>query len=81
MGNLGNKVIMTHLLSILHDPDYTCLVVSPWTINQMKPYLDLVTSLLVHLLLRLLPLFTSLNLTSHLHDLQFRKVGSERLVE
>jgi len=35
------------------------------------------TPLLINLLLRLLPLFTSLNLTSHLHNLQFRQVGSK----
>lgn len=29
MGDLGNQVIMTHLLSILHDPNYTRLIVSP----------------------------------------------------
>jgi len=39
------------------------------------------TPLLIDLLLRLFPLFTSLDLTSYLHNLQLRKVGSERLVE
>jgi hypothetical protein len=81
MGNLGNKVIMTHLLSIFHDPDYTCLIVSQWTMNQMNTYLDLMTPLFVDLLLRLLPLFTSFDLTSHLHNLQFREIGGKRLVE
>jgi len=39
------------------------------------------TPLLIDLLLRLLPLFASFDLTSYLHDFQFRQVGSERLVK
>ena len=78
MGNLRNKVIMTHLLSIFHDPDYTCLIVSQCDVSEQKStYLDLMTPLLIDLLLRLLSLFTGLDLTSHLHNLQFRKVGSK----
>ena len=49
--------------------------------KRSSTHLDLVPPLLIDLLLRLFPLLTSLNLTSYLHNLQFRQVGSERLVE
>lgn len=38
------------------------------TVNSAA-HLDLMTALLIHLLLRLFPLFCSLDLTRHLHDL------------
>jgi len=38
MSDLGNEVIMTHLLSILHDPDDTRLNVSQ---NSIQPTKDI----------------------------------------
>jgi hypothetical protein len=81
MSHFRDKVVVTHLFPILHDPNNARLVVSSTSNSREITYLDLMPPLFVDLLLRLLPLFTSLNFTRHLGDLEFRQRSSKRFVE
>lgn len=81
MRDLGDKIIMTHCLSILHNPYNASLFPELANVRMLTgragAHLDLMTTLLVHLFLSLFPLLGRLDFTCHLHNLDLGKWASE----